>query len=150
MAKYEIMLILAPGENTDLASNLASEVFGKESIKKSEKLEQTELAYPINKSKTATFFLMNVEAEESTVAEFNRRVNITKTLWRSLVINLDTETGLNRKASKRKEKFAKKFPPRPFGNNQDGNQSQRPYVRRDTREQTVKTADIKKPVTKSE
>ncbi|UWD33986.1 30S ribosomal protein S6 [Mesomycoplasma molare] len=104
MAKYEIMLILAPTEEVSLAEKIAKEVF-KDGVKTVEKLERTELAYPINKSKTGTFVLINVESEKSIVAEFTRRTNIEKTIWRSLVVNLDSERGLNRKTKPKRRKL---------------------------------------------
>ncbi|MGZ9414647.1 30S ribosomal protein S6 [Mycoplasma sp. 1012] len=105
MAKYEIMLILAPTEDVALAEKIAKEVFSN-GVKSVEKLDRTELAYPINKSKTGIFVLMNVESEESKIAEFVRKTNIQKTIWRSLVVNLDTEKGLNRKVKPKKRKLS--------------------------------------------
>ncbi|MGY6171757.1 30S ribosomal protein S6 [Candidatus Mycoplasma pogonae] len=123
MAKYEILLILAPGENPEIATDLAKNTFGADSIVSAEKLERTELAYEINKSKTATYLLLLVNAEEKLVAEFVRLTNISKTIWRTLVINLDSEKGLNRKVT------VKKFKPRaPFNNNR------RPFNRRNDNE----------------
>lgn len=101
MAKYEIILVLAPTENISLAEKIAKDVFG-EGVKKVEKLERTELAYTINKSNTGIFVLLNVETEEENIAEFVRRTNIQKTIWRTLVINLDSEKGLNRKTTPKK------------------------------------------------
>lgn len=88
MAKYEIMLILDPKEDIKVAETLVNETFKNA---KFEKMDRTELAYEINKSKTATYVLVNVEAKASEVKEFIRRANILKTLWRHLVVNLDTE-----------------------------------------------------------
>ncbi|MBN3534655.1 30S ribosomal protein S6 [Mycoplasma procyoni] len=117
MAKYEIMLVLAPTEELSFAEKIAKDVFG-EGVKKVEKLERTELAYEINKSKTGAFVVISVEAEENTIAEFTRRTNIQKTIWRTLVINLDSERGLNRKAKPKR----KKLPLRPRTNSQTSEQ----------------------------
>lgn len=90
MAKYEIMLILDPKEDIQVAEKLVNETFKNAEFKK---LDRTELAYEINKSKTATYVLVNTEANGAEVKEFIRRSNIMKTVWRHLVVNLDTEMG---------------------------------------------------------
>ncbi|APJ38613.1 30S ribosomal protein S6 [Mycoplasmopsis pullorum] len=112
MSKYEIMLIVDPKADASVATNLLNEVFGKD-VKKAEKLELTELAYPINKSKHAQYVYAEVETNPANIAEFTRKANILKTLWRQLVINLDSEKGYGKevkvkKTSKRDSSFAKK------------------------------------------
>lgn len=106
MAKYEIMLILDPREELKVAENMINEVFKNAKVTK---LDRTELAYEINKSKTATYLLIEVEANGAEVKEFTRRVNIAKTFWRLLVVNLDSEMGREEALAKiaaRKEKLA--------------------------------------------
>ncbi|WP_083757856.1 30S ribosomal protein S6 [Mycoplasma crocodyli] len=105
MAKYEIVLILDPKAEANTATKLLDEVFGK-GVKKTQKLEKTELAYEINKSKHAHYYLAEVEAKPELIAEFSRKANILKTVWRNLVVNLDSEKGLN--ISKNKKQFVKK------------------------------------------
>lgn len=100
MSKYEIMLIVDPAIDSIMATELVESVFGKKNVSKAEKLEQTTLAYPINKSKKAQYMLYLVEAERSLIAEFIRKSNITKFIWRHLVINLDTEKGFGKKPRK--------------------------------------------------
>lgn len=107
MSKYEIMLIVDPAIDVAMATDIVESVFGKTNVKKSEKLENTSLAYPINKSTKAHYMLYLVESEGSAIAEFTRKVNITKFIWRKLVINLDTERGLNR-AKKTRKRFVNK------------------------------------------
>ncbi|SJZ41175.1 30S ribosomal protein S6 [Mycoplasmopsis verecunda] len=97
MNKYEIMTIVNPKADVKVLNDLLTEVFGK-GVSKVEKLERNELAYEINKSKHAQYVLALVEAEGSAIAEFTRRSNIVKDIWRVLVINLDTEKGFNKKA----------------------------------------------------
>ena len=107
MAKYEIMLIIDPKEDFKNVEKLTNEVFDKPKIKK---LEQTELAYEINKSKTAHYVLINVETNGDKIKEFTRKVNISKKIWRILIINLDTEIGREKSIElieKRKQKLAK-------------------------------------------
>lgn len=102
MNNYEIMLILDPNSTQEIVEKIISETFkSKPEIKE---LENIELAYEINKSKTGKYILVNIKAEGSEIIEFNRKANIQKPIWRSLVINLDTEKGLNRKANPKRVK----------------------------------------------
>ncbi len=94
MAKYEIMLVLDPKADSAIIENQAKEVFGGAAEVK--KLDNTDLAYEINKSMTGQFFLLTVESEGSNIQEWNRRSNITKEIWRNLVINLSTEAGYDK------------------------------------------------------
>ncbi|QZE12506.1 30S ribosomal protein S6 [Mycoplasma sp. Ms02] len=106
MSKYEIMIIVDPKAEVEVATNLLSEVFGS-GVKKAEKLELTQLAYTINKSNQAQYVYAEVETEESNIAEFTRRSNILKPIWRQLVINLDSEKGYGKKP-KAKKSFVRK------------------------------------------
>ncbi|MCP4336773.1 MAG: 30S ribosomal protein S6 [Mycoplasma sp.] len=100
MAKYEIMLVLDPKADQAIAKNLLTEVFGKEV--KIKKLENTDLAYEINKSMTGIFLLIKLETESSNIKEWNRKVNINKSIWRNLVINLDNESTYGKKYTEKK------------------------------------------------
>lgn len=103
MSKYEIVLILDPSSDEKVISEIANSVFKSKDLK-IEKLERTELAYEINKSKTAAYYLVTVTATGEENNEFIRKVNISKNVWRSLSINLDNEKGINRKAKPKKIK----------------------------------------------
>lgn len=105
MSNYEIMLILDPSSDEKVVSEIAKSTFSSKDIK-IEKMERTELAYEINKSKTAIYFLINVKASGEEINEFTRKTNIAKNIWRILSINLDSEKGLNRKAKPKKIKKA--------------------------------------------
>ncbi len=109
MSKYEIMLILDPSSNSQIAQEICDAIFQSKDSKIT-KLENTELAYKINKSKNAIYILINVSATGEEVIEFTRKCNITKVIWRQMIINLDSEKGLNRKANPKKIKkpFVKK------------------------------------------
>ncbi|ATO30755.1 30S ribosomal protein S6 [Mycoplasmopsis bovirhinis] len=109
MNKYEIMMIVDPKSDAALAFDLLKNVFGA-GVKKSEKLENNRLAYKINKSAFGQYILANVEAEGSKIAEFTRRTNIIKEIWRILVINLDTEKGLDTKKEGKKQQRVVKHP----------------------------------------
>ncbi|WLP85917.1 30S ribosomal protein S6 [Mycoplasma seminis] len=100
MNKYEIMTIVSPKADVKVLNDLLTEVFGK-GVSKVETLDRKELAYEINKSKQAQYVLALVEAEGNAIAEFTRRSNIVKDIWRVLVINLDTEKGYNKKADEK-------------------------------------------------
>lgn len=103
MSKYEIMLMLDPKQDVEVVSSLIKDVFAKPAAK-IEKLPFSELAYEINKSTTAQYVLVHVDANGDEIKEFRRKANILKTIWRHLVINLDTEKGLVKKP---KSKYAK-------------------------------------------
>ena len=100
MSKYEIMLILDPTSDEKIVSDISSSTFKSKDVK-IEKLERTELAYEINKSKTSKYLIINVTATGEEINEFTRKSNITKSIWRILSINLDTEKGLQRKSKPR-------------------------------------------------
>ncbi|WP_033161216.1 30S ribosomal protein S6 [[Mycoplasma] collis] len=113
-SKYEIMILLSPNEDISVAKKLVNEVFGEKSVTLFEKMEDNKLKYEINNSKIATRVLVQLETDRENISEFTRKANIFKTIWRTLVINLDTEKGLHKKAKpfveKRKAKnFENKF-----------------------------------------
>ncbi len=135
MSKYEIMLILDPSSNSQVAQEICDSTFKSKDLKL-EKLENTELAYKINKSKNAIYILINVSATGEEVIEFTRKCNITKVIWRQMVINLDSEKGLNRKANPKKIK--KPFVKKPYVKREENENSEtsndsttkKPYVRK--------------------
>lgn len=104
MNNYEIMVILDPKIEARLAHNLVEEIFGKESIAKEERLDITDLAYPINKSIKGQYVVFEVKSTSEKVYEFSRKANISKNIWRHLIINLSTEKGKN-KVFKNKKVF---------------------------------------------
>ncbi|ADV34315.1 30S ribosomal protein S6 [Mycoplasmopsis fermentans] len=93
MHKYEIMMILDPKADAKKSIDLVESIFKKSNVKKAEKLERTDLAYPIKGSLKAQYLLFEIEAESHLIAELTRRVNISKDIWRHLAINLDSERG---------------------------------------------------------
>ncbi|RIV16430.1 30S ribosomal protein S6 [Mycoplasmopsis gallopavonis] len=123
MIKYEIMTIVDPKAQTSVVESLLKEVFA-EGVKSVEKLENNELAYEINKSKHGQYVLAHVETEGSKIAEFTRRTNIIKEIWRTLVINLDSEKGLNAKPNKIR---ARRKSVKASAKDSQNTQGQRPY-----------------------
>ncbi len=100
MAKYEIMLIIDPKSDLDNTHTLLKEVFQKE-LTSFEKMDRTELAYPINKQDHANYVLVHVNTKSpDNIKEFRRRVSISKDIWREMIINIDTEVGLGKKPKK--------------------------------------------------
>ena len=59
MSKYEIMLILDPSSNSQIVQEICDTTFKTKDLKVV-KLENTELAYKIYKSKNAIYVLVNV------------------------------------------------------------------------------------------
>lgn len=101
------MVLVGPKTSASTVESFLKSVFH-DDFKKAEKLERTELAYEINKTKHAQYFLVNLETERKNIAEFIRLSNINKEIWRHLVVNLDTEKGLN-KVFKTHRKFGHDF-----------------------------------------
>lgn len=148
MNKYEIMLILDPNSDEKNISELVNSTF-KDKDFKIEKLERTELAYEINKSKTGKYMLINAKASGEEINEFTRKANIAKNIWRMISINLDTEKGLNRKA---KPKRVKKpiFGPRKFQQDQQGEKANREFINKTNRKETQDSNQSKPKIEKKE
>lgn len=148
MNKYEIMLILDPNSDEKNISELVNSTF-KDKDFKIEKLERTELAYEINKSKTGKYMLINAKASSEEINEFTRKANIAKNIWRMISINLDTEKGLNRKA---KPKRVKKpiFGPRKFQQDQQGEKANREFINKTNRKETQDSNQSKPKIEKKE
>ncbi|MGL5205033.1 MAG: 30S ribosomal protein S6 [Metamycoplasmataceae bacterium] len=142
MSKYEIMLILDPSSSTQIAQEICDSTFKSSKDLKVTKLENTELAYKINKSKSALYVLINVSATGEEIIEFTRKCNITKTIWRQLAVNLDSEKGLNRKANPKKVK--KPFVKKPYIKREEGSDSRSTDSLTDS---PVKKPFVKKPKT---
>lgn len=134
MNKYEIMLILDPNSDEKNISELVNSTFKNKDFK-IEKLERTELAYEINKSKTGKYMLINAKASGEEINEFTRKANIAKNIWRMISINLDTEKGLNRRAKPKKVKKPI-FGPRKFQQDQQGEKTNKEFVNKTNRKET--------------
>ncbi|TPE57201.1 30S ribosomal protein S6 [[Mycoplasma] falconis] len=112
MSQYEIMILVNPQTTDEEFKGILFSVLD-EKATKVEKLERTELAYPINKLKRASYYLVNAKIAPEAIAELTRKLNIDKRVLRNLIINLDSEKGLN----------VVKKPRRTF--------NKRPFVKRD-------------------
>jgi len=116
MSKYEIMVIFNPNADIEILKQISNEVF-KEDLKKFEKMDRTELAYEINHSKVATYFLINVETTGKNIVEFKRRCSIKSEIWRIMIINTDTEKGLHRVVKPGKKNYMYKKNSNNYKNN---------------------------------
>ncbi|AXE60893.1 30S ribosomal protein S6 [[Mycoplasma] phocae] len=114
MSNYEIMILVDPTAKEEDFTSLVFSVLNEKNAKM-EKLERSELAYPIKKMSRATYYLISVKAEPHLIAELTRKLNISKIILRNLIINLDSERGL--KPKKVKKVYGKKPA---FANNRDG------------------------------
>ena len=95
MNKYEIMFILKSNEE-EAIKNQVSELKAIITDMKGEIVEEKEmgnrkLAYPINKEVNGYYYVMNVNANNEIVAEFDRKARINENVIRHLVIRLDEE-----------------------------------------------------------
>lgn len=103
MPKYEIMVLLDPKSELKLVEDLVDEIFNQKiSVKK---YDQTQLAYEINDSTTGLYGIFDLETSANLINEFRRKANFTKSIWRYLIINLDSE---RKNKIKKHFKFSKK------------------------------------------
>ena len=108
MSNYEILLIVNPKADVQVAKTVAEKAFGAKQIKKAEKYNRTELAYPINGVNKAIYFLIEVNTTPEKLTEFVRLSNIEKNIWRHMIINLESER-TNAKLSKKEIAFQAKM-----------------------------------------
>ena len=95
MNKYEIMFILKSNEE-EAIKNQVSEFKAIITDMKGEIVEEKEmgnrkLAYPIKKELNGYYYVMNVNANNAAIAEFDRKARISENVLRHLVIRLDEE-----------------------------------------------------------
>jgi len=95
MNKYEIMFILKSNEEEAIKSQV-SEMKAiitdmKGEITNEKEMGNRKLAYPINKELNGYYYVMNVNANNEIVAEFDRKARINENVIRHLVIRLDEE-----------------------------------------------------------
>ncbi|TPR54378.1 30S ribosomal protein S6 [Metamycoplasma neophronis] len=114
MSNYEIMILVNPQSTEEEVKSLLLSVLSEENTK-IERLERTELAYPINKLTRATYYLVSAKAAPELMSELTRKLNIDKSILRSLIINLDSEKGLKpRKVRRSNKKPMNKDGKKPF------------------------------------
>ena len=117
MAKYEIMLVVRGDLDQEQANKVANEL--KATLKNTEVKENNydgvqQLAYEINKLKTAYRYVYNFETTDvSLINEFRRLAIINKNVLRHIIINLEKDYGykatVNTKKVQRNEKRAEVY-----------------------------------------
>ena len=93
MKKYELLFIVRPDLEEKAIKEVAKNfekilVDNKANVLSSKEMGQKELAYEINKHKSGYYFLINVEANNEIVNEFNRLATISEDVIRHLIIRL--------------------------------------------------------------
>jgi small subunit ribosomal protein S6 len=93
MVKYEIMFIVRPDLEKEATDKVVKEfekvLTGKKAnILSSKEIGGQELAYEINGHKTGYYYLINVEASNEAINEFNRLATLSEDIIRHIVIKL--------------------------------------------------------------
>ncbi|MBR4351118.1 MAG: 30S ribosomal protein S6 [Bacilli bacterium] len=93
MVKYEIMFIVRPDLEKDATAKVVKEfekvlTSKKANILSSKEIGGQELAYEINGHKTGYYYLINVEASNEAINEFNRLATLSEDVIRHIVIKL--------------------------------------------------------------
>ena len=93
MKKYEILFIVRPDLEEKAIKEVAKNfekvlVDNKANILSSKEMGQKELAYEIKKHKSGYYFLINVEANNKTIDEFNRLATLSEDVIRHIIIKL--------------------------------------------------------------
>lgn len=96
MTKYEIMFIVKSTLEEDAIKKVSDELQKLINKKPSKVIEFKEmgrkkLAYPIKKEVSGYYFVMTVEADHETLAEFDRKVSINENVLRHLIIKIEGE-----------------------------------------------------------
>ena len=95
MNKYEIMFILKSNEEEAIKTQVSelkaiiTDMKGK--IENEKEMGNRKLAYPINKELNGYYYVMNVEANNETIQEFDRKSRISENVLRHMIIRLDEE-----------------------------------------------------------
>ena len=93
MKNYEISFIVRPDLEKDAVEKLAKNyekvlVDHKAKVLSSKELGQKELAYTIKGQKTGYYYLINVEANDAAIKEFDRLSTLDENILRHIIIKL--------------------------------------------------------------
>ena len=93
MKNYEISFIIRPDLEKDAVEKIAKDlesilVKNGANVLSSKEIGQKELAYTIKNQKTGYYHIINVEANDEAINEFNRLVLINPVVLRHIVVNL--------------------------------------------------------------
>ena len=95
MNKYEIMFILKSNDEEAIktqVSNLKSIITDMNGeIVNEKEMGNRKLAYPIKKELNGYYYVINVNANNDAIAEFDRKAKINENVIRHLIIRLDEE-----------------------------------------------------------
>ena len=95
MNKYEIMFILKSNEEEAIKTQVSelkaiiTDMNGK--IENEKEMGNRKLAYPIKKELNGYYYVMNVEANNEAIQEFDRKSRISENVLRHMIIRLDEE-----------------------------------------------------------
>ena len=93
MNKYEIMFILKSNEEEAIKTQVSelkaiiTDMKGK--IENEKEMGNRKLAYPIKKELNGYYYVINVNANNDAIAEFDRKAKINENVIRHLIIRLD-------------------------------------------------------------
>ena len=93
MKNYEISFIVRPDLEKDAIEKLTKSyekvlVNHKAKVLSSKELGQRELAYTIKNQKTGYYYLINVEANDAAIKEFDRLATLDENILRHIIIKL--------------------------------------------------------------
>jgi small subunit ribosomal protein S6 len=93
MKNYEISFIVRPDLEKDAIEKLTKSyekvlVNHKAKVLSSKELGQKELAYTIKNQKTGYYYLINVEANDAAINEFDRLATLDENVLRHIIIRL--------------------------------------------------------------
>ncbi len=96
MTKYEIMFIVkASMEEAEIkktAEDLKKLLTNKQSkVIDFNEMGRRKLAYPIDKELSGFYYVIKVETNHETIAEFDRKVSINENVLRHLIIKIESE-----------------------------------------------------------
>ena len=95
MNKYEIMFILKSNEEEAIKSEVSNlkaiitDMNGE--ITNEKEMGNRKLAYPIKQELNGYYYVINVNANNDAIAEFDRKAKINENVIRHLIIRLDEE-----------------------------------------------------------
>ncbi len=96
MTNYEIMFIVKATLDENALSKITKDAQGLITNNKGKVVEfkdmgRKKLAYPINKEVSGFYYLMNVDVNNNTIGEFDRKLRINENIIRHLILKKESE-----------------------------------------------------------
>ncbi len=96
MTKYEIMFIVKTNMDDDAIKKVAETAKDLINVDNSKVIEfkdlgKKALAYPIKKELNGAYYLINCEASNEVIKEFDRKCSINENILRHLILNVEGE-----------------------------------------------------------